>query len=38
MMHLFATTTSEQVLQLGKAPAVTEVQKPRVEQLVGAAS
>ena len=28
-MHLFATTTSEQVLQLGKAAPVTEIQKPR---------
>jgi hypothetical protein len=38
LLHLFATTTAEQVEQLGKAAAVTEVQKPRVEQLVGAPS
>ena len=29
LMHLFATTTCEQVLQLGKAAAVTEVERPR---------
>jgi hypothetical protein len=28
-MHLFATTTPEQVLQLGKVAGMTEVQKPR---------
>ena len=28
MMHLFATTTSEQLLQLGKAAVVTEVEQP----------
>jgi hypothetical protein len=27
MMHLFATTTPEQVLELGKAAAVTDVYK-----------
>jgi hypothetical protein len=35
LMHLFATTTAEQVLQLGKAAAVVEVQK-RSGQLAGA--
>jgi hypothetical protein len=30
MMHLFATTTSEQVQELGKAAAVTEVAQPAV--------
>jgi hypothetical protein len=29
MMHLFATTTSEQALQLGKAAAVSEVEQPK---------
>ena len=29
IMHLFATTSSEQVLQLGKAAAVTEVERPQ---------
>ena len=29
MMHVFATTTAEQVLELGKAAAITEVEKPR---------
>jgi hypothetical protein len=33
-MHLFATTTPEQVLQLGKAAAVVEVQKSPTDQLV----
>ena len=28
IMHLFATTSSEQLLQLGKAAAVTEIQQP----------
>jgi hypothetical protein len=28
-MHLFATTTAEQVLELGKLSAVVEVEKPR---------
>jgi hypothetical protein len=37
-MHLFATTTPEQVLQLGKVATVVEVQKPRSEELVGAGS
>jgi hypothetical protein len=32
-MHLFATTTAEQVLELGKLAPVVEVQKPRSEQL-----
>jgi hypothetical protein len=32
-MHLFATTTAEQVLQLGKMAAVVEMQKPRSDQL-----
>jgi hypothetical protein len=31
-MHLFATTTAEQVLELGKMAAMTEVQKPRSER------
>jgi hypothetical protein len=31
-MHLFATTTAEQVLELGKAAAITEVEKPRADQ------
>jgi hypothetical protein len=34
LMHLFATTTSEQLLQLGKTAAVIEVQKSRIEQHV----
>ena len=29
MMHVFATTTAEQILELGKAAAITEVEKPR---------
>jgi hypothetical protein len=37
-MHLFATTTPEQVLQLGKMAAAVEVQKPRSGQLAGAAA
>jgi Glycosyl hydrolase family 63 C-terminal domain len=32
-MHLFATTTPEQVLQLGKMAPVVEAQKPRSDQL-----
>jgi hypothetical protein len=32
MMHLFATTTSEQVLELGKAAAFTEVEQPRPQR------
>jgi len=35
-MHMFATTTAEQVLQLGKMATVTEVQKGKSGQLVGA--
>jgi hypothetical protein len=34
-MHLFATTTAEQVLLLGKAAAVIEVEKPLTPQLAG---
>jgi hypothetical protein len=34
-MHMFATTTPEQLLQLGKIAAVVEVQKTRTDQLVG---
>ena len=34
-MHLFATTTAEQVLQLGKMAAVIETQKPRPSKLAG---
>jgi hypothetical protein len=36
-MHLFATTTADQVLELGKAAAITEVEKPRADQTGGAA-
>jgi hypothetical protein len=36
-MHLFATTTPEQVLNLGKAAAVIEVQKPRASHMAGVA-
>jgi hypothetical protein len=32
-MHLFATTTAEQVLELGKMAAVVEAQKPKSERL-----
>jgi hypothetical protein len=35
-LHLFATTTSEQVLQLGKLAAVVEVNQPGSGQLAGA--
>jgi hypothetical protein len=28
-MHLFATTTDEQVLELGKKAPITEIEKPR---------
>ncbi len=35
-MHLFATTTPEQMLQLGKLAAVVEVQLPRTAQLIEA--
>jgi hypothetical protein len=38
LLHLFATTTAEQVLQIGKAAAVTEVQKPHAREVAGAAS
>jgi len=31
-MHLFATTTAEQALELGKAAAFTEVEKPREDK------
>jgi hypothetical protein len=34
-LHLFATTTPEQVLQVGKLAAVIEVDKPRSGQLAG---
>jgi hypothetical protein len=37
VMHLFATTTAEQMLELGKAAAITEVEKPRADQTGGAA-
>jgi hypothetical protein len=36
-MHLFATTTAEQMLELGKAAAFTEVEKPRKDKPRGAA-
>jgi len=36
-MHLFATTTAEQVLELGKAAAITEIEKPLADQTRGAA-
>jgi hypothetical protein len=36
-MHLFATTTAEQALELGKAAAITEVEKPRKGKPKGAA-
>ncbi|HEX2929439.1 MAG TPA: hypothetical protein VHV54_06985 [Candidatus Binatia bacterium] len=36
MMHLFATTTPDQALELGKIAAVTEVETPRSGKLVGA--
>jgi hypothetical protein len=35
-MHLFATTTAEQVLELGKLAAIVEVDKPRTPELAGA--
>jgi hypothetical protein len=35
LMHLFATTTSEQVLQMGKMAAVIEVQEPARGRLAG---
>jgi hypothetical protein len=37
-MHLFATTTAEQVQELGKAAAVVEVDRPPGGELVGAAA
>jgi hypothetical protein len=37
VMHLFATTTAEQMLELGKAAAITEVEKPRANQTRGSA-
>ena len=37
-MHLFATTTAEQMLELGKLAAVTDVNAPRIVPLVAAAS
>jgi hypothetical protein len=37
-LHLFATTTADQVLQLGKTAAIVEIEKPRIGQLTGAAS
>jgi hypothetical protein len=37
-LHLFATTTAEQVLQLGTMAAVVDVNKPRSGQPVGAAT
>ncbi len=37
-MHLFATTTAEQMLELGKLAAVTDVNVPRVDPLVAAAT
>ncbi len=36
MMHLFATSSPEQALQLGKIAGFTEIQQPRVRQLAGA--
>ncbi len=38
MMHLFATTTPDQLLQLGKIAAVIELQKPRSGGLAGVAA
>jgi hypothetical protein len=35
-MHLFATTTAEQLLQIGKMAAVIDVNQPRSDHLVGA--
>jgi hypothetical protein len=32
-MHLFATSTAEQILQLGKMAPLIEVQKPKSERL-----
>jgi hypothetical protein len=36
IMHLFSTTTAEQITQLGKLAAVVEVDKPRVNRAVAA--
>jgi hypothetical protein len=36
LMHLFAATTPEQMLELGKMAAVGEAERPRAAQLVGA--
>jgi hypothetical protein len=36
-MHLFATTTAERVVQLGKMAAVTELQQSRCEPPAGVA-
>ena len=33
-MHLFATTTAEQVLQLGKAASITEIEPPAARELM----
>jgi hypothetical protein len=35
VMHLFATTTSEQLLQMGKASIITEIEQPRIGQTDG---
>jgi hypothetical protein len=35
MLHLFATTSAEQVLQLGKIAAVVDVHKPRIVEAAG---
>jgi hypothetical protein len=35
-MHLFATTTAEQVLELGKVAAIVEVDKPPARHPAGA--
>jgi hypothetical protein len=37
-MHLFATTTAEQVLQLGKMATVVEVQKATNDQIARVAN
>jgi hypothetical protein len=36
LMHLFATTTAEQILQVGMKAAAIEVKKPRTNQMAGA--
>jgi hypothetical protein len=38
MMHLFATTSPEQALHMGKGAGVVETQKPRTAELVGVAT